>query len=68
MLLIRHGAKVSSKDGHGVTPLGVAAEHGNTEALDIFIKQGETVKHRLMLHTISCVYDDSLSCILPLLH
>uniref|UniRef100_A0A3Q3VPQ7 SOCS box domain-containing protein n=1 Tax=Mola mola TaxID=94237 RepID=A0A3Q3VPQ7_MOLML len=43
MLLIRHGAKVTSRDGHGVTPLGVAAEHGNTEALDIFIKQGGDV-------------------------
>lgn len=59
---------MTSRDGHGVTPLGVAAEHGNTEALDIFIKQGKTVKHSLMLHTISCLYDDGLSSILPLLH
>lgn len=41
MLLLRHGAKVSSRDGHGVTPLAIAAEHGNTEALDVLIEHGE---------------------------
>ncbi|XP_062238260.1 ankyrin repeat and SOCS box protein 15b isoform X1 [Platichthys flesus] len=39
-LLLRHGAKVTGRDGHGVTPLGVAAEYGNTEALDLLIQNG----------------------------
>ncbi|XP_013869933.1 ankyrin repeat and SOCS box protein 15b [Austrofundulus limnaeus] len=43
MLLLRHGAKVTARDGHGVTPLGVAAEHGNTEALEILIQNGGDV-------------------------
>lgn len=41
-LLLRHGAKVTSTDGHGVTPLGIAAEYGNAEALEILIQHGET--------------------------
>lgn len=41
MLLLRHGAKVTARDGHGVTPLGIAAEHGNTEALDVLIQHGK---------------------------
>lgn len=41
MLLLRHGAKITSRDSHGVTPLGIAAEHGNTEALDILIQHGK---------------------------
>lgn len=49
MLLLRHGAKVTSRDGHGVTPLGTGAEYGNTEALDILIQHGKTLKyHHLM--------------------
>lgn len=40
-LLLRHGAKVTSMDGHGVTPLGIAAEYGNAEALEILIQHGE---------------------------
>nr|XP_046234951.1 ankyrin repeat and SOCS box protein 15b isoform X2 [Scatophagus argus] len=43
MLLLRHGAKVTSRDGHGVTPLGIAAEYGNTEALEILIQHGGDV-------------------------
>ncbi|KAM3587855.1 uncharacterized protein V6R79_015368 [Siganus canaliculatus] len=43
MLLLRHGAKVTSRDGHGVTPLGIAAEHGNTEVLNILILHGGDV-------------------------
>ncbi|KAM9328290.1 ankyrin repeat and SOCS box protein 15b [Pholidichthys leucotaenia] len=43
MLLLRHGAKVTARDGHGVTPLGIAADHGNTEALDILIQHGGDV-------------------------
>uniref|UniRef100_A0A3Q4G4Y5 Ankyrin repeat and SOCS box containing 15b n=1 Tax=Neolamprologus brichardi TaxID=32507 RepID=A0A3Q4G4Y5_NEOBR len=43
MLLLRHGAKITSRDGHGVTPLGIAAEHGNYEVLDILIHHGKTV-------------------------
>lgn len=40
-LLLRHGAKVTSMDGHGVTPMGIAAEYGNAEALEILIQHGE---------------------------
>ncbi|KAK7913596.1 hypothetical protein WMY93_013807 [Mugilogobius chulae] len=36
-------AKVTSRDGHGVTPLGIAAEHGNTEVLEILIQHGGDV-------------------------
>ncbi|XP_044041428.1 ankyrin repeat and SOCS box protein 15b isoform X2 [Siniperca chuatsi] len=43
MLLLRHGAKVTARDGHGVTPLGIAAEYGNTEVLDILIRHGGDV-------------------------
>uniref|UniRef100_A0A3B4FNH3 Ankyrin repeat and SOCS box containing 15 n=1 Tax=Pundamilia nyererei TaxID=303518 RepID=A0A3B4FNH3_9CICH len=43
MLLLRHGAKITSRDGHGVTPLGIAAEHGNSEVLDILIHHGGDV-------------------------
>ncbi|XP_055087663.1 ankyrin repeat and SOCS box protein 15b isoform X2 [Periophthalmus magnuspinnatus] len=43
MLLLRHGAKVTSRDGHGVTPLGIAAEHSNTEVLEILIQHGGDV-------------------------
>ncbi|XP_008301161.1 ankyrin repeat and SOCS box protein 15b [Stegastes partitus] len=43
MLLLRHGAKVTARDGHGVTPLGIAADHGNTEALDILVQHGGDV-------------------------
>ncbi|XP_035470123.1 ankyrin repeat and SOCS box protein 15b [Scophthalmus maximus] len=43
MLLLRNGAKVTSRDGHGVTPLGVAAEYGNAEALDILVQHGGDV-------------------------
>ncbi|XP_033471045.2 ankyrin repeat and SOCS box protein 15b [Epinephelus lanceolatus] len=43
MLLLRHGAKVTARDGHGVTPLGIAAEYGNAEALEILIQHGGDV-------------------------
>ncbi|XP_071359032.1 ankyrin repeat and SOCS box protein 15b isoform X2 [Trachinotus anak] len=43
MLLLRHGAKVTARDGHGVTPLGIAAEYGNTEVLEILIAHGGDV-------------------------
>ncbi|CAG5927609.1 unnamed protein product [Menidia menidia] len=43
MLLLRHGAKVTVRDGHGVTPLGIAAEYGHAEALDILIQNGGDV-------------------------
>ncbi|XP_045928563.1 ankyrin repeat and SOCS box protein 15b isoform X1 [Micropterus dolomieu] len=43
MLLLRHGAKVTARDGHGVTPLGIAAAYGNTEALEILIQHGGDV-------------------------
>ncbi|KAM4615641.1 ankyrin repeat and SOCS box protein 15b [Polymixia lowei] len=43
MLLLRHGGKVTGRDGHGVTPLGIAAEFGHVEALDILIEHGGDV-------------------------
>lgn len=53
MLLLRHGAKITSRDGHGVTPLGIAAEHGNSEVLDILIHHGKTV------YVVSCLIKTS---------
>lgn len=41
MLLLRHGGKVMGRDGHGVTPLGIAAEYGQPEVLDILIQNGK---------------------------
>ncbi|XP_070709857.1 ankyrin repeat and SOCS box protein 15b isoform X2 [Pempheris klunzingeri] len=42
-LLLRHGAQVTTRGSHGVTPLGVAAQYGNTEDLDILIQHGGDV-------------------------
>lgn len=50
MLLLRHGAKVTARDGHGATPLGIAAEHGNTEALDILIQHGKTLCNAIVVY------------------
>lgn len=41
MLLLRHGGKVTARDGHGVTPLGVAAEYGHADILEILIRNSE---------------------------
>lgn len=41
MLLLRHGGKVTARDGHGVTPLGVAAEFGHPDILEILIQNGK---------------------------
>uniref|UniRef100_A0A667WZW8 Ankyrin repeat and SOCS box containing 15b n=1 Tax=Myripristis murdjan TaxID=586833 RepID=A0A667WZW8_9TELE len=43
MLLLRHGGKVTARDAHGVTPLGIAAEYSHPEALDILIQHGGDV-------------------------
>nr|XP_029135210.1 ankyrin repeat and SOCS box protein 15-like [Labrus bergylta] len=43
LLLLRHGAKVTTRGAHGVTPLGIAAEYGNAEALEILIHHGGDV-------------------------
>ncbi|KAF6718298.1 Ankyrin repeat and SOCS box protein 15 [Oryzias melastigma] len=72
MLLLRHGANVSARDGHGVTPLGIAAEHGKTEALDILIQHGGDVNAQAS-NGDTVLYDASgsgnLDCIkLLLLH
>lgn len=40
MLLLRHGSKVTARDGHGVTPLGIAAEFGHADILEILIQNG----------------------------
>lgn len=40
-LLLIHGGKISETDQHGVTPIAVAAEYGQTEALEILIQNGQ---------------------------
>uniref|UniRef100_A0A8C7ZGM4 Ankyrin repeat and SOCS box containing 15b n=1 Tax=Oryzias sinensis TaxID=183150 RepID=A0A8C7ZGM4_9TELE len=72
MLLLRHGANISARDGHGVTPLGIAAEHGKAEALDILIQHGGDVNAQAS-NGDTVLYDASgsgnLDCIkLLLLH
>lgn len=42
MLLLRHGGKVTGRDCHGVTPLGIAAEYGQPEILAILIEHGKS--------------------------
>lgn len=42
MLLLRQGGKVMGRDGHGVTPLGIAAEYGHPEILSILIQNGKS--------------------------
>ncbi|CAN9508225.1 unnamed protein product [Ophioblennius macclurei] len=70
MLLLRHGAKVTARDGHGVTPLGIAAEYGKTEALDILIQHGGDVNAQAT-NGDTVLYDASgsgnLDCIMLLL-
>uniref|UniRef100_A0A4W4GWC7 Ankyrin repeat and SOCS box containing 15b n=1 Tax=Electrophorus electricus TaxID=8005 RepID=A0A4W4GWC7_ELEEL len=43
MLLLRHGGKVEARDVHGVTPLGIAAEFGHADVLEILIEHGGDV-------------------------
>ncbi len=43
MLLLRQGGRVTGTDGHGVMPLGIAAEYGHPEVLDILIQHGEPI-------------------------
>lgn len=42
MLLLRHGGKVMGRDGHGVTPLGIAAEYGHPQILTALIQHGQS--------------------------
>ncbi|XP_048014606.1 ankyrin repeat and SOCS box protein 15-like isoform X2 [Megalobrama amblycephala] len=42
-LLLQHGGNVSETDDHGVTPMGIAAEYAQAEALDILIHYGGDV-------------------------
>uniref|UniRef100_A0A665X2C6 Ankyrin repeat and SOCS box containing 15b n=1 Tax=Echeneis naucrates TaxID=173247 RepID=A0A665X2C6_ECHNA len=70
MLLLRHGAKVTARDGHGVTPLGIAAEYGNTEALEILIEYGkilETSKNACWVILYDASGSGNLDCIKLLL-
>ncbi|XP_036978093.1 ankyrin repeat and SOCS box protein 15-like isoform X3 [Acanthopagrus latus] len=53
MLLLRHGAKVTARDIYGVTPLGIAAEFSNPQALDILIMHGKTLTQSVILHIMS---------------
>lgn len=41
-LLLQHGGNVSETDEHGVTPMGIAAEYAQAEALDILIHYGNS--------------------------
>ncbi|XP_032444736.1 ankyrin repeat and SOCS box protein 15b isoform X2 [Xiphophorus hellerii] len=70
MLLLRHGAQVTVRDGHGVTAMGIAAEHGRTEALEILIQHGGDVNARAS-NGDTVVYDASgsgnLDCVKLLL-
>lgn len=68
MLLLRHGAKVTARDIYGVTPLGIAAEFSNSQALDILIMHGKTLntQQSVILHIESRLIRSS--CILPVLH
>ncbi|XP_038154255.1 ankyrin repeat and SOCS box protein 15b [Cyprinodon tularosa] len=71
-LLLRYGAKVSVRDSHGVSAMGIAAEHGKTEALEILIKHGGDVNVRAS-NGDTVLYDASgsgnLDCVkLLLLH
>lgn len=42
VLLLQHGGNVSETDENGVTPMGIAAEYAQAEALDILIHYGNT--------------------------
>ncbi|XP_067293079.1 ankyrin repeat and SOCS box protein 15 isoform X3 [Pseudorasbora parva] len=42
-LLLQHGGNVLETDQHGVTPMGIAAEYSQAEALDILIHYGGDV-------------------------
>ena len=44
MLLLRNGGQITQKSGHGVIPLGIAAENGHADVMDIIIKEGEPLK------------------------
>uniref|UniRef100_A0A8C9YFG8 Ankyrin repeat and SOCS box containing 15b n=1 Tax=Sander lucioperca TaxID=283035 RepID=A0A8C9YFG8_SANLU len=59
MLLLQHGAKVTARGVHGVTPLGIAAEYGNTEALEILIQHGNTLKKKYCVASYTVLYDAS---------
>lgn len=52
-LLLQHGGNVSETDENGVTPMGIAAEYAQAEALDILIHYGNTgiskKKQRMLL-------------------
>ncbi|KAM4711998.1 ankyrin repeat and SOCS box protein 15b [Anableps anableps] len=70
MLLLRHGAQVTVRDGHGVTAMGIAAEHGRTEALEILIQHGGDVNAQAS-NGDTVLYDASgsgnLDCVMLLL-
>lgn len=52
MLLLRHSGKVTARDGHGVTPLGIAAEHGHANILEILIENGK-IKQKCLEQSVS---------------
>lgn len=42
LLLLRNGGRVTERDRHGVTPLGIAAEYAKVEVLELLIKNGKS--------------------------
>lgn len=43
-LLLQQGGQVAQTDQHGVTPLGIAAEYGHAEVLELLLEHGEQHK------------------------
>lgn len=40
-LLLQQGGQVAQTDQHGVTPLGITAEYGHAEVLELLLEHGE---------------------------
>lgn len=47
-LLLQNGGQVSETDQYGVTLLGIAAEYGHSEVLELLIKHGESITNPLI--------------------
>lgn len=43
--LLEHGVSVDSQNEHGITPLGLAAEHGQHQAVGLLLECGANVHH-----------------------
>lgn len=62
MLLIRNGANIMQTNGHGVSPLGVAAEYGHAEVLEILIHKGNHLITRLILRCLPFMASSKILC------